>query len=493
MRVMSLRGLDHAIYLRLTETKSPTLDRAVRLLTRAADRSALWLVTALALAAGGGKKGRKAALRGVTAIGLASLLANTILKMAWRRSRPAETGVTVVRRPKSFSFPSGHTASAFAFATAVGLEMPILAAPLALAAAAVGYSRIRGRVHYPSDVLVGAAVGIAAGLASQPVSRAVTMIQDSLKARSLQAAAQSRRVVLVVSPHAGRVAREIDRARRALVASGAEVVEELTVEAVEQVPDAVRRHDASVVIAAGGDGTVGAVADQLANSGTALLVMPLGTSNDFARSLQIPMNLEAAAALLSRGKISIIDLGRVDVPGQRSRHFVHAATVGLNVSFAKLATRASFRRRLGRLTYMVAAAIAVRERRAFNCRLTSHGQTETLPLAQLSVINAPVFGGVLGLRVRGSDPNDLQLDVLAVEDLPSLRTILAGVYQLIRLKRPLEGVHASHTSELLVQADEQLEVALDGEIAGKLPCRFVAAGQALRVVTPRVFGDIGAA
>jgi YegS/Rv2252/BmrU family lipid kinase len=481
---MSLGALDHAIYMRLTETESPTLDRAVTLLTRAADRSVLWLVTALALAAGGGSKGRRAALRGVTAIGLVSLLVNSVLKRAWRRSRPAEIGATVVRRPKSFSFPSGHAASAFAFATAVGSEIPLLAAPLVLAAAAVGYSRIRGRVHYPSDVLVGAAVGIAAGLASQPVSRAVTRIEQRLNARSSQAAPRIRRVVLVVSPHAGGVAREMDRARRALIASGAEIVEELAVEAVERVPDAVRRHDASVVIAAGGDGTVGAVADQIANSRTVLLVMPLGTSNDFARSLQIPMNLEAAAALLARGKVSTIDLGRLDVAGQRSRHFVHAATVGLNVNFAKLATRASFRRRLGRLTYVVAAAVAVRERKAFNCRLTSDGQTESLPLAQLSVINAPVFGGVLGLRVQGSDPNDLQLDVLAVEDLPSLRTILAGLYQLVRLRRPLQGVHASHTGDLLVEADEHLEVALDGEIAGKLPCRFVVAGQALRVVTP---------
>jgi YegS/Rv2252/BmrU family lipid kinase len=480
---MSLRTIDHAIYLRLTETKAPTVDRAVSLLTRAADRSALWLVTALALAAGGGRNGRRAALRGVTAIGLASLLVNAVLKTAWRRSRPAEIRATVVRKPNSFSFPSGHTASAFAFATAVGSEIPFLAAPLVLAAAAVGYARIRGRVHYPSDVLVGAAVGIAAGLASQPVSRLVTRIEDRLNTSS-QAAAPLRRVVLVVSPHAARVARDLDRARRALIASGAEVVEELTVEAVERVSDAVRRHDASVVIAAGGDGTVGAVADQLANSGTALLVMPLGTSNDFARSLQIPMNVEAAAALLARGKVSTFDLGRVDVTGQRSRHFVHAATVGLNVSFAKLATRASFRRRLGRLTYVVAAAVAVRERPAFNCRLTSNGRTESLPLAQLSVINAPVFGGFLGLRVRGSNPNDLQLDVLAVEDLPSLRTILAGLYQLVRLKRPLKGVHASQTSDLLVEADEPLEVALDGEISGKLPCRFVAAGRALRVITP---------
>jgi hypothetical protein len=132
-------------------------------------------------------------------------------------------------------------------------EIPFLAVPLVLAAAVVGYSRIRGRVHYPSDVLVGAAISVAAGLATQPVSTPVTRIEERIIAESSPAPPRRRRAVLVASPHAGRVAREMDRTRRALIVSGAEIVEELTVEAVDQVPDAVRRHDASVVIAAGGD------------------------------------------------------------------------------------------------------------------------------------------------------------------------------------------------------------------------------------------------
>lgn len=149
------------------------LDRASVLLSRAADRSVLWLTIAVLLAVAGGPMGRRAAVRGATSIGLASLVANTVLKLAWHRSRPAETGPAVVRRPKSFSFPSGHTASAFAFATAVGSVIPALAAPLGLAAAAVGYSRIRGRVHYPSDVVAGALVGVAAGIVTRPISVAV--------------------------------------------------------------------------------------------------------------------------------------------------------------------------------------------------------------------------------------------------------------------------------------------------------------------------------
>jgi diacylglycerol kinase family enzyme len=171
---------------------------------------------------------------------------------------------------------------------------------------------------------------------------------------------------------------------------------------------------------------------------------------------------------------------------------VHAATVGLNVSFAKLATRASLRQRLGRLTYAVAASLAFRERKLFDCHLGHGGRTERLELAQLSVINAPIFGGFLGLRVHGSNPVDGLLDVLAVEDLPRRRTFGAGIYQLVRLKRPLTGVHAFHTGELVVDSKEPLEVSLDGEVASRLPGRFSVADRALRVVTPQDFKGIDA-
>lgn len=165
-----LEALDEATYQRLTSGGSPVVDTAARLLTRAANRSTLWLTTSVVLAVSGGTRGRRAALRGVVSIGFASLVANTVLKSVWRRTRPAEDRPTLVRRPESFSFPSGHTASAFAFATAVGVEIPALAAPLGLAAAAVGYSRIRGRVHYPSDVVAGALVGVAAAFLTRPIS-----------------------------------------------------------------------------------------------------------------------------------------------------------------------------------------------------------------------------------------------------------------------------------------------------------------------------------
>jgi len=76
--------------------------------------------------------------------------------------------------------------------------------------------------------------------------------------------------------------------------------------------------------------------------------------------------------------------------------------------------------------------------------LTFEGRTEHLALVHLSIINAPVFGGFMGLRVSGSNPDDSLLDVLAVEELPPYRLILAAIHQLLHIGRPVRGVHALH-------------------------------------------------
>lgn len=119
---------------------------------------------AAALAALGGSRGRQAAIEGVLAIGVTSASVNLGLKPLALRPHPDPagpvlTGARQVRMPGSDSFPSGHAASAFAFAYAVGRHLPGLAAPIRLLAAAVAYSRVHTGVHYPGDVVIGSVVG----------------------------------------------------------------------------------------------------------------------------------------------------------------------------------------------------------------------------------------------------------------------------------------------------------------------------------------------
>ena len=112
----------------------------------------------------GGSRGRRAALEGVVAIGVTSATVNLGVKSVARRRRPDRAQPALfedrhVPMPGSTSFPSGHAASAFAFAYAVGRHLPALAVPIRLLAAAVAYSRVHTGVHYPGDVVIGSVTG----------------------------------------------------------------------------------------------------------------------------------------------------------------------------------------------------------------------------------------------------------------------------------------------------------------------------------------------
>jgi membrane-associated phospholipid phosphatase len=163
-----LGQVDLAVYRAIAGTPAPTLDRPVRRLSAAANWSGLWLAIGGAMAIAGGRAGRRAAAAGLVALAVDSAVVNIGLKVVARRRRPDRDLASVprVRRvpmPASASFPSGHTASGFAFADAVAHTLPAAAAPLGLLACAVGYSRIHTGVHYPGDVVIGAVIGTAVG------------------------------------------------------------------------------------------------------------------------------------------------------------------------------------------------------------------------------------------------------------------------------------------------------------------------------------------
>ena len=123
----------------------------------------VWVGLALVLAGGGGPRGRRAAARGVVSYGVAAVVANLAIKPVVGRSRPPGAGEGRPG-PVTSSFPSGHTATDLAFSLGVSQEIPLLFIPLTVATSAAHWSMIRSRGHYPSDVLVGGAVGVAVAI-----------------------------------------------------------------------------------------------------------------------------------------------------------------------------------------------------------------------------------------------------------------------------------------------------------------------------------------
>jgi YegS/Rv2252/BmrU family lipid kinase len=489
----ALDAFDRRLFERLTRQERRLVDRNLKRLSNSANRSVLWLAIAGMVAILGGRPARRAALRGVVSIAITSTLVNLPLKYLARRDRPPRRRgdrPLPVSMPGSFSFPSGHSASAFAFATGVALEEPRLLLPILPLVAGVAYSRVHLRVHYPFDVLAGATIGTAMGLASGPVLRVARQWWDAMAPAPEAERAGTNQLILVVSPHAGGE-HKLARAKRAIAARGLEVVAEMRVDDLNRLPDLVRGRGLRppIVVAAGGDGTVGAVANAIIETPAVLGVLPLGTSNDFARSVNIPIRVENAVRLLSHGRVSRIDAGKLTDEGQSSRHFVHAAATGLNVAFARFATRADLRERLGRLTYAVAAALALKERQIFTCEVESQGKTERLSLVHLSVVNAPIFGGFLGLKLPGADPDNHTLNVIMIEHLPIRRLLRSAFYPALGVHRKIHGFRTMQVSRLRVQTKQPMDVTLDGEIGGKLPGTFEVVPAGLRVITPASFKD----
>src|SRR5436305_648278 len=132
------RAADQRLFAMAARQQSPVLDDVLPKLTRAADHGVLWFGIAAGLALSG-RSGRRAALRGIASLSLSSAVVNGPAKWIFRRRRPDLEDVPVLRQlrkqPRTSSFPSGHSASAAAFATGVALQSPLVGAPVVVLAA----------------------------------------------------------------------------------------------------------------------------------------------------------------------------------------------------------------------------------------------------------------------------------------------------------------------------------------------------------------------
>ncbi len=150
----------------------PVADAVFTTASHVGDFSLVWHAIGLARAAAGGRSTRQAVvLAGL--LGAESLLVNQGIKRLFRRERPTESGDDrySVRTPSTTAFPSGHASSAVFAAVVLSTWSPRRAPLYVALAAVVATSRAYVRIHHASDVVGGAAVGLALGLAARPVVR----------------------------------------------------------------------------------------------------------------------------------------------------------------------------------------------------------------------------------------------------------------------------------------------------------------------------------
>lgn len=335
---------------------SRLLDRYLVPLGRLADRSRLWMVIAVPIAALGGRRGRRAAVRGLLSIAVTSTLVNQPAKRLFRRARP--TPATLVRarfgrEPLSTSFPSGHSASAAAFAAGVAQEIPLLGVPLGAAAAGVAASRVYAGVHYPGDVIVGAATGAAISVALRKLWPVAP--QEPAQARTLYTnydanpSDDGEGLVFVVNSDAGPAISKSPAEEILEALPKARVIE------VEEPEDWERGFKeaagAAVVGIAGGDGSVNSAAQVAFDNDRPLAVVPAGTLNHLARDLGLD-SVEEAIDAIKHGRAAAVDVATID-----GKMFLNTASFGSYVELVD--ARERLEEKIGKWPAVMVALVRV--------------------------------------------------------------------------------------------------------------------------------------
>ncbi|CAL9676891.1 hypothetical protein SUDANB105_07970 [Streptomyces sp. enrichment culture] len=156
---------DRRLTARMASWNSPVARRVMPAVREAAKHTRLWCGAAVLMSVAGGRRGRKAALAGLASMAVAELASNTVAKPLQERPRPPKEWIPhddVHDRPESSSFPSGHTAAAVAFTSAVAWMWPRAATACAVPAVTVAAEGVHSGAHYPTDVAADAVIGLAA-------------------------------------------------------------------------------------------------------------------------------------------------------------------------------------------------------------------------------------------------------------------------------------------------------------------------------------------
>ena len=293
---------------------------------------------------------------------------------------------------------------------------------------------------------------------------------------------KQRDAVLLVNTRALKGAEWLDEAKQKLTEAGINLTAS---EGFSKAPELFKRAQeeagrGALVIVGGGDGTMSAVANILAKTGSTMGVLPLGTGNAFARDLGIPTDLDKAIDVLISGRPEEVDLGVCE-----GKYFVNVVTIGLTTTVAKTLT-VPLKRRFGRFVYGIALFKALRQTKPFLARIeTEHGVTE-INTIELVIGNGRYHAGPLPLSPTAAITSG-SLRLYAVEAGSTAGLIKYALLLPTGLQGILKTVHSENTVGGTITAIPAQSVVVDGEVAQKTPIRFSIDPLALKVMVPTSF------
>jgi YegS/Rv2252/BmrU family lipid kinase len=293
------------------------------------------------------------------------------------------------------------------------------------------------------------------------------------------------RAVLVVNTRARGGAQLYGHAKSLLADNGFEIAAAYPVRDPARIPEIVQEAVARgerLIVMGGGDGTISSVVDYLAYRDVVLGIVPMGTANNFARAIGLPLNVRDAVEVIARGRTASIDLGKIN-----NNYFSNAVSLGISASIHR-GSPDQIKRWLGRAGYFLVAARRFAVHRPFRCRLEHDGKVTEVEALDLRIANGPYHGGVVAVPAASVDSRELAVRIIKGSSKWTLARVWANIYR--GAAQDPAAVEILRVRELAISTDPQQPVSVDGEVVAQTPVTISVASKALRLMVPPNFPGV---
>lgn len=231
-----------------------------------------------------------------------------------------------------------------------------------------------------------------------------------------------------------------------------------------------------MVIVGGGDGSISSTVDYFAGKDAVFAMLPLGTANSFARSLEIPLDVAGAVEVITGGQIKKVDLGMIG-----DDYFANCAAIGLSPLIAESVPH-GLKKWLGRPGYLAWAALQMARFRPFRLTVTHGSKVETLDALEVRIANGRFHGGA---ELVDTKVDDGQIVIQAVDGRLRAKLLYSWGLALIGPDQVRGTVREFRGRSFRIETDPPLPISIDGEVDAKTPVEVKLARRAMWMAVPR--------
>lgn len=285
--------------------------------------------------------------------------------------------------------------------------------------------------------------------------------------------------ILIVNTASRNGADAFEPACDRLRAAGIELIQARAVDVAEALPGEVRAavDRAPMVIIGGGDGTLSETVDYFLGTDTVFALLPLGTANSFARTLEIPLDLEGAIDVIARGEVRRIDLAAIN-----GDYFLNNAALGLAPVVAETVPK-GLKRSFGRLGYLMWAGWSAASFQAFRLTVDDGRRVHRLWATEARIANGRFHGGVE--LIESADVESGEIVVQAVEGRSVMKLGWSYLASILKTPSRHETVREFRGKRIKVDTRPKMRISIDGELGPETPVEASVAPGAILVAAPR--------